>query len=96
MARKAERWTTRSYITNRSGSGETRLLQEDVFELTKNPDGTYTAKLIESRQIMPPEEKRERVNRMLENAGRVMSNYISEHPESQIQEGEYKIKDLLG
>ena len=46
MARKAERWTIRSYITNKSGDGETRLMQEDIFELAKNPDGSYSAKLV--------------------------------------------------
>ena len=95
MARKAERWTTRSYITNKPGDGETRLMQEDIFELTKNPDGSYTAKLVESRQVMSSEEKQRRVSKMMENASKIMSDYISEHPESKIPEGEYKIKDLL-
>lgn len=95
MARKTERWTTRSYITTKSsGSEDTRLMIERVYELQRQPDGSWTATLIETHRSIPQEEQDEIMRECIKDTGRILSDHIS-NEESLLASGIYKITDLL-
>lgn len=95
MARKPERWTTRSYITTKSsGSEDTRLMIERVYELQRQSDGSWTATLIETQRSIPEEEQDQIMRECIKDTGRILSDHIS-NEDSSLAPGIYKITDLL-
>lgn len=94
MARKPERWTTRSYITTKSGSEDTRLMIERVYELQRQPDGSWAAALVETHRSIPQEEQDRIMQECIKDTGRILSDYIST-VDSSLAPGIYKITDLL-
>lgn len=94
MARKPERWTTRSFITTKSGSEDTRLMIERVYELQRQSDGRWIAELIEAHRSIPQKEQDQIMRECYRDSGRIMSDHIS-NEDSSLVSGIYKITDLL-
>lgn len=70
-------FTAYSYITDKSGDGTTRRRQEIVFEQVPSPKGTYKFKPIKCTVFMPESEQLAYDKRMMQHAGEVLSDYLS-------------------
>lgn len=93
MAHKPERWTACSCA--QLPDGTMRTIREDVFELSKQPDGRWECKKIASNQIMDSSEQEPLFEQMMENTGKAMSEYASTHPDSKLPEGRCEIMKML-
>ena len=78
-AKKPFRFTSRSYVIDKTGNGSTRCLTETVFEQVPSPNGTYEFKVVSRKKV---EDADECFDRMADNASKIMSEYVSNHPES--------------
>ena len=78
-AKKPYTFTAVSYITSKTGDGSVRCRQETVFEQLPSPKGTYEFRPIKRTVFLPEGKVTEDCKKMLENAGRAVSDYLSSH-----------------
>ncbi len=84
MARKKPfRYTAVDYFVNKSGDGSVLCSRETVYEEILSPKGDCEFKIISRKVYGDPGEA---VDKMLENAGKALSDFLSIHPESKVIE----------
>ncbi len=80
-AKKPFIFTAVSYIVQKTGDGSVRCRQETVFEQMPSPKGTIAFRPIKQTVFMPEPERAEYDRKMMANAGKAVSDYLSGHTE---------------
>lgn len=78
-AKKPLTFTAVSYMVDRSAGGSVRRRQETAFEEIPSPKGTVRFRPVRKTVFAPEAEQEEYDEKMMENAGRAVSDYLSAH-----------------
>lgn len=84
MARKKPfRYTAVDYFVNKSGDGSVLCSRETVYEEILPPEEGREFRIISRKTYANPDVA---LDKMLDNAGKIMSDFLSVHPESKTLE----------